>query len=370
MIELFKEFDAVSNQEWLEKAALDLKGTSPLEKFQKNLGSSIEQMPYYDQNSTQSHKFPSISHLLNHREYNPWHNVEAIDVSNEKESNQLAINALENGCNGLHFNNKKGNCDLRILLKNVSLPYCYLALEGFQETDLDVFLKSHPDQPDNHLWNISFIASRENPGIISNNIYHSNFSAYRDISLVIANDNYDTVHESIAQNMSLFVDIASNHKNENIQNLYNRIVVINPCKDHYFYEIAKSRALRILFAELSAYYDVKSPKIFIQSETVSTTDELESLLTNSTQTMAAAIGGADAIRVSSHLQNENEFSRRIARNVSNLLDEEAMVGKVKDPVAGSYYVTELTEKIVADCWNRFLDIETLGGYSRRNERIA
>ena len=87
-----------------------------------------------------------------------------------------------------------------------------------------------------------------------------------------------------------------------------------------------------------------------------------------TQTMAAAIGGADLIYVlPADYQQKGEstsFSRRIARNVQHLLQMESHLDQVIDPAAGSYYIERLTRHLCEEAWQEFQHIERQGGYSQ------
>ncbi len=370
MMKLFEEFDSINYEKWLKKATADLKGIDPRDKYKKDLSPKITQFPYYEKTSIEDHFTPSIAHLIPTREFEAWFTTEKVYVINEKGSNSLAIKSLESGCNGIIFVSQKEDIDLAKLLDGISLAYCYIGFEGFNEESVKNFLNNYTKSKESGSFNISFIGNLKAPGSISKISPDSNLATYRDISLVLSDRNTETIPSSIAQLMSLFVDIVSATDEGNIQNLFNRIVLTNQCIDHYFYEISKIRAIRILFNEMAAYYSLESPHIFIQSETTTSPDELDNLLTNSTQAMSAVIGSTDALIVTPHQNTSTEFSNRVARNVSNLLWEESRLDKVKDPVAGSYYLTSLTEMIVEESWGKFIEIETLGGYTKRNERIA
>lgn len=56
------------------------------------------------------------------------------------------------------------------------------------------------------------------------------------------------------------------------------------------------------------------------------------------------------------------FSLRIARNVQIIIKEEAHFDKVVDPAAGSYYIENLTDSIIENAWNLFLQVEEKGGF--------
>ncbi|WP_080241183.1 methylmalonyl-CoA mutase family protein [Spirosoma rigui] len=146
----------------------------------------------------------------------------------------------------------------------------------------------------------------------------------------------------------------------------------------YFMEIAKLRALRVLFSRLIGHYPTSgrmtSPP-FIHARTSAFYEAAATPFTNllraTTEAMAAVIGGCDALTVHPYdavLDQKNAspdptFSDRVARNVSVLLKEESYFDKVADPSAGSYYIENLTSQLVDGAWSLFLNVEQRGGFA-------
>lgn len=142
----------------------------------------------------------------------------------------------------------------------------------------------------------------------------------------------------------------------------------------YFMEIAKLRALRVLWERFIAAYPlppVPRPQPFIHARTSAFYDAATTPYTNllraTTEAMAAAVGGCDALTVRPYdavLGQQSEFSARIARNVSLLLKEESYFDKVADPSAGSYYIETLTHQLAEAAWALFGDVEQRGGFAK------
>jgi methylmalonyl-CoA mutase len=44
---------------------------------------------------------------------------------------------------------------------------------------------------------------------------------------------------------------------------------------------------------------------------------------------------------------------RVALNVSSILREEAYLGKVSDPTAGSYFLENLVDRLAEESWKKF-----------------
>jgi methylmalonyl-CoA mutase len=144
-------------------------------------------------------------------------------------------------------------------------------------------------------------------------------------------------------------------------------VAINP---NYFFELAKLRALRRLWATLCHAYGLppEAAQVPVLAETGSWSqtilDPHTNLLRVTTEAMSAVLGGADVLSVrpfDALFQAPNEFSDRLARNLSVLLREEAALGTVADPAAGSYYLETLTDTLAREAWALFQRLEAEGG---------
>ncbi|GAB3541311.1 methylmalonyl-CoA mutase family protein [Spirosoma fluminis] len=147
----------------------------------------------------------------------------------------------------------------------------------------------------------------------------------------------------------------------------------------YFMEIAKLRALRVLWQRFIGAYGTSTVSVTVHAQTSTFYDATATPYTNllraTTEAMAAVMGGCDVLTIHpydtvlGHATDELEsnFSERIARNVSLLLAEESYLGKVADPAAGSYYIETLTSQLITAAWTLFLDVEKQGGYTKAME---
>lgn len=139
----------------------------------------------------------------------------------------------------------------------------------------------------------------------------------------------------------------------------------------FFVEIAKLRALRRLWATLLHGFGLPAEGALslpiyasTSSWTRTTLDPHSNLLRHTTETLSAVLGGADAVTVSAFdclYAAPNEFSSRLARNLPALLHDEAGLGRVQDPAAGSYFVETLTDELARAAWAMFQRVEAAGG---------
>lgn len=103
-------------------------------------------------------------------------------------------------------------------------------------------------------------------------------------------------------------------------------------------------------------------------------DPYVNMLRNTTEAMSALLGGCNSLSISAFdelFSIPTDFSKRISRNISNLLKDESYFDKVSDPAAGSYYIEELTDKLVESSLEIFKELESNGGFvhSFENGRI-
>lgn len=142
-----------------------------------------------------------------------------------------------------------------------------------------------------------------------------------------------------------------------------------PIDTHFFMEIAKLRAFRVLWQAFAQAYDVDEPPFIpvlavTSLRTFSKLDPYVNLLRAGNETFAAILGGADIIQAHPHniLTGPNASSERHSRNMQLVLKEETHVEKVLDPAGGSYFIEKLTEELVEKSWELFLEIENKGGF--------
>lgn len=137
----------------------------------------------------------------------------------------------------------------------------------------------------------------------------------------------------------------------------------------YFSEIAKLRAFKILWANLINSYDSELTHIpcSINAETSyryhSNRDEHNNILRTTTQAMSAIIGGCNTLCILPYnfLNKADEHSRRIARNIGNILLHESGFNGIHNSANGAYFIEYVTTEITKKAWFVFVEIENAGG---------
>ena len=148
----------------------------------------------------------------------------------------------------------------------------------------------------------------------------------------------------------------------------------------YFPEIAKLRAARTLWARAVEAFqpgDDSAAKMTLYARTSHWTktiyDAHVNLLRSTTEAMAAAVGGVDALQVEPFdepYREPTEAARGLARNIQLILKREAWLDRSVDPAGGSYYLEVLTDSLAREAWTLFQQIEAAGGFLKYSESGA
>jgi len=142
----------------------------------------------------------------------------------------------------------------------------------------------------------------------------------------------------------------------------------------FFMEIAKLRAARLLWARLLGRFEPKDPaslalRTHCQTSGVSLTeqDPYNNVVRTTIEALAAALGGTQSLHTNAldeAMALPTPFSARIARNTQLILQEEAGIARVVDPLGGSFYVEALTASLAAEATKLIDEVEALGGMTK------
>jgi methylmalonyl-CoA mutase N-terminal domain/subunit len=140
----------------------------------------------------------------------------------------------------------------------------------------------------------------------------------------------------------------------------------------FFEEIAKYRAARRIWARVmkEKYKAKKKESLLVRFHTQTagctlTAQQPENnVVRTAYEAMAAAIGGTQSLHTNSldeTLALPSEKAVQIALRTQQILAHETGVANTIDPLAGSYYVEHLTNKLEEEAYDYFRRIEDLGG---------
>jgi methylmalonyl-CoA mutase len=134
-----------------------------------------------------------------------------------------------------------------------------------------------------------------------------------------------------------------------------------------FIGVAKLRAARRIWARLAGACGADAEaRIEARSSgrMLTRADPWTNMIRLTAAAFAGAVGGADAVALGAFtdaLGPPTAFARRQSRNIQLVLMEEANLGRVIDPAAGSGYVEALSDEFARAGWVQFQAIEASGG---------
>jgi methylmalonyl-CoA mutase N-terminal domain/subunit len=140
----------------------------------------------------------------------------------------------------------------------------------------------------------------------------------------------------------------------------------------FFEEIAKYRAARRIWArELRERYKARDPRSWLmrfhtQTAGVSLTAQQPevNIVRTALEALAAVLGGTQSLHTNSFdeaLALPTEHAVKIALRTQQVIAHETGVANTIDPLGGSYYVEELTNRLEAEAYDYFRRIRELGG---------
>ncbi len=151
------------------------------------------------------------------------------------------------------------------------------------------------------------------------------------------------------------------------------------CTIEFFEEVAKFRVARKIYAEiLKDIFHAKNPRSMqlkfhtqTSGESLTAQQPDNNIVRVAIQTMAAVMGGTQSLHTNSRdeaLALPTQESAKIALRTQQIVAHESGITKSVDPMAGSYYLEDLCDKIEIDVRKYLKKIEKMGGSVKAIER--
>lgn len=370
---LFDDFNPISSKQWKQKIQFELNGADYNESLVWNSPEDIQVKPFYHKDEF-TKVFPVSTKAT---EFKICQNIFVYDI---QKSIERALDTLNRGAESLRFTIENESIDITNFLEQLPLEKITVYFNlGFISIDfvkkIDAFAKKNNTAVFCNLDPIGQLAkdgnwftNKEKSNFDTLNILSSSTTA---VSLISINS---ALYQNAGANMVQQIAYSLGQANE----YFNRIEIINKpivfevaVGTNYFFEIAKLRALRLLFNLIAKEYDHKLDCNIIVSPTKRNKtlyDYNVNMLRTTTECMSAIIGGADAIAnlpYDALYHKDNEFGDRIARNQLLILKKESYFDKVNNPADGSYYVENITSQLAEKSLALFKDIEANGGFLKQ-----
>jgi len=144
------------------------------------------------------------------------------------------------------------------------------------------------------------------------------------------------------------------------------------CHNNFFEEVAKFRAVRRMWAKImKERFHTTDPKAMMcrfHTQTAGSTLQAQQIDNNvvrtTLQAVAAVLGGTQSLHTNSRdeaLSLPTEKSAQLALRTQQIIAFESSIPYVADPLAGSFYVEELTDNLESNALDLIAEIDELGG---------
>ncbi|MDC1313023.1 methylmalonyl-CoA mutase subunit beta [Flavobacteriaceae bacterium] len=363
---LLTDFNPVSAKAWKQKIQVDLKGAEYNETLISKTLEGIHIKPFYhNDDGIAAKEIPGTP--------SGWNITQGVFIDDVKIANNIAIDALEKGAEAIIFTAEKPfNIpsvfkDFPFSKATIYFDFSFLDFEFVEE--LSLYLNKH---------NAEFYLNLDPIGKLSKegNWFKSqkeDFNALQSLSQTGNTISVDTTnYQNAGANMVQQLAYALAHANEYLNHqTTNSITFKIATGTHYFFEIAKIRALRILYASLAKEYDCSQTcHVIAQPSRRNKTvyDYNINMLRSTTEAMSSVFGGADAVCNMPYdvlYHKSNEFGERISRNQLLILKAESYFDVVSNPADGAYYIESVTQELASKALELFKQIEDGGGFIKQ-----
>ncbi|WP_339696867.1 methylmalonyl-CoA mutase subunit beta [uncultured Marixanthomonas sp.] len=381
MSDLFKDFDSVSAKEWKQKIQADLKGADYNETLVWQSREGIHVKPFYHPDDFEEAFTPIPGQPTT------WHIAQHIFIDDEAIANNLAIDAIERGAEAIVFE-AENEFDIYKVFKKYPFEKApiYFNLTFFSKDFITKLKQFFSEKKTTVFYNIDLIGNLTRSGNWFHNLKEDhkileNILSENSSEAIISVDTtgYQNGGATIVQQLAY----ALAHANEYLNHFDNvtlsavegsnsqqslEITFKVAVGSNYFFEIAKIRALRKLYAALASEYKISETCHIIampSKRNKTLYDYNVNLLRTTTECMSAILGGADTIcnlPYDALYHKSNEFGERISRNQLLVLKEESYFDTVSNAADGTYYIESLTDELAEKALELFKTIEKGGGF--------
>ena len=369
------DFEFCDISKWEQKILSELGPESLKEIYSKPLHDNFIQVPYVDYTSNPRRTLVQTYHnsLVPSSQYQrTWLNLEQVDGSRHESAAGKIREAITGGADGLVLDFETHQ-ELINSSEEVNLFGHFLGIRGtakeFNNLGLNHQARGSLTKGYLMLKDLAEFIDGPVDGIIQ---FLESYPGFR--KLVLSEQAKDIgsltevsclLHQSVTVIDKLIaIGVPSKTVLENIQ--FELAI-----GDNYLWEICRLRCLRILFHNITALYGYEFPPQSIcihvttsEPNASQKPDERDDaridnlkLISNTTQAMAAVLGGCNMLTVTPPGNANSSNLRRICRNVNHILQEESYLHEGIDPVAGSYYLEELTTRMMQETWVAFQEFQ-------------
>ncbi len=367
---LFSEFSEISSKQWKQQLHFELKGEDYNDVLVWSSPEDIKVRPFYHADEN----IPDYSIATKVSEFKICQNIFVFDV--EKSINKTN-DSLRRGAESISYHIENATIDIEKLLDNSNLKNITVHFNlNFISAKFISKIENIASKIGIKIYlNLDPIGHLARDGNWMQTEHKDNFESLNKLSNSNPTISIDaSLYQNAGANIVQQLAYAMAHTNEYFNSCpnINKIIVLKVAiGSNYFFEIAKLRAIRMLFQTISAEYqpDFECFILATPSKRNKTIYDYNiNLLRTTTESTSAILGGAGAISNLAYdaiYHKDNEFGDRLARNQLLILKHESYLDQVDNPSDGSYYIESLTQQLAEKALILFKEIESAGGFIKQ-----
>lgn len=359
-LKLAAEFPEASRAEWMKRVEAVLKGASFTEKLVHATADGITLEPIYGQQPG-----PRAARAVQA----PWTLYQRVDHPDAARANEQALDDLANGATGLVLVSRDAAtargfgidpARLARVLQGVHLHAVALRIEGSASMALAELIAGQPIDPER--LNVSFALT--SPAEAAELARRGYVGPYMKADGRSWHEQGATEAQELGATLATAVATMRTMEGLNDVHLVRSVGVTLAATQDMFATLAKFRAMRLMWRRVLDAAGLPDAPLKLHAETswrmMATHDPHTNILRATAAVFGAGLGGADSITVLPFSLAQglpNAFSRRVARNVQNVLLEESNLWRVGDPASGAGYIETLTQGLCEKAWAVFQNAE-------------
>ncbi len=367
---LFEAFQPVSAKEWKQKIQFDLKGADYNDTLVWESPEGIKIKPFY-------HADDGVPDCKANKNEG-WTIGQQIYVGDAIKANEKGKKMLNQGAESIVFTIPSEEIAPTQLFQNLVnvAQRCYLEFDFLSPDYIKNITDNLGDTIRNLHLNVDVLGRLAKTG----NWFKNKASDYSSLESILhfgvphtlAVDT--TVYQNAGANIVQQLAYGLAHANEYLNHLdtlgmkEQTITFKVAMGTNYFFEIAKIRALRQLWEQLTEVYGMPTTCHIITVPTrrnKTLYDYNTNMLRTTTECMAAVLGGSDTVCNAPYdaiYHKNNAFGDRIALNQLVLLKAESYLNTIDNAADGSYYIETLTQQLAQQALQLFKTLEKGGGF--------
>ena len=363
---LFDSFEKVTSKQWKQKIQYELKGADYNNILVWESLEGIKVKPFYHNDE--------MENTFSFNQTKPFSILQNIYVHDVAKSNKRAFETLNRGAESIRFSIENDSISVKELMENLPKEdTTYFFYLPFLSID---FVNQLVDFSNQNGYDFRFQMDSIRQLCKDGNWFDNLTNDFEKLNYIAskAKSSFITIDSSTYQNAGANIVQQLAYTLAHVNEYFNRISDINQpitievsVGSNYFFEIAKLRALRLLFNTLAKEYNHNLDCIIIATPTKRNKtlyDYNVNLLRTTTECMSAILGNANFISnlpYDALYHKDNEFGDRIARNQLLILKHESYFDEVNNAADGSYYIEELTAQLAEKALLLFKEIEANDG---------